>query len=737
MLAAGTLLQGRYKIMEPLNEGGMSVVYLAEDQVLGNRVAVKEMKDGFLSAQERALAAQQFRKEAHILANLEHPGLPRVSNFFEQNQRHYLVMDYISGNTLEALLHQHEGRLPEALVLCIGAAVCRVLDYLHQVQPAVIFRDLKPSNIMLSRAGLGDGEEGRVKLIDFGISKIFDAVQGTHTIIKGAGTPGFAPPEQYGAQGRMRTDTRSDIYSLGATMYALLTGQVPTEATDRWMNGVVLPAPTSLNPQIGAPTEALILKMMELKPQDRPKTAREVFDAIQVILAARGVMVTPDPPGAPTTAVHSLAGPAASQPNHSNVAPAAPRRFRSSRLDGTSTADGGRNGSATPRDDTWTAGIYPFVGAACSIASVTSPTAEPAIAMAATDARIETAPAESTPRESGGGEDSAHLAASWPSIAPPPPAATEGTGAVGPSIAWRPAEAQNPTVLGRVVPRRSTLMPTLVAVAALGLLIVLLGMLGLLPVGTGGSVEGGSASSSVGGTSSTVARHGAVEAPTPTAVDASALPVKPVPTRIGVTCVPAGARILVDGVDVGASTASESWFVVTSGAHDLKCKKSGYVTYDRRIDAQAHQDTPLQVDLVKAASLLITASPASARISLDGKSRGAAGQTLDGLSQGTHTYKVYAANYVQREGTIALQPGQNLHIDVKLKSKLSPAMPPISHLPTAPPYHPPVPVPVHIYRPPVPSYHPAAPSYHPPPYTPPLHPRATPADIPGPQATPR
>ncbi|MBM3465812.1 MAG: hypothetical protein FJX76_27290, partial [Armatimonadetes bacterium] len=413
VLGTGTVLQGRYRIVEPLNEGGMSVVYLATDSVLGNRVAIKEMKDHFLSPAERDMAASQFLQEAQILANLEHAGLPRVTNFFQDTNRHYLVMDYIRGETLEALANRNGGRLAEETVLRVASEVSRVLDYLHSSKPAVIFRDLKPSNIMLT-------DDGRVKLIDFGISKGFDAGGGTRTIIRGAGTPGFAPPEQYGTHGRSRTDARSDVYSLGATMYTLLTGEIPVEATDRWMHGIPLSAPRSLNPGVSSDTESLVLRMMELRPDDRPSTARAVLEEVRTyrpeltlpgdVTSVFPAAAMPAREPAPETPRPPTPGPATPEPA---VPPRPVRRFRSS-VSAAAEADA----SPAIDEDEPTRGMYPFVGSASSgaraaVAAVAAPpngtlvaeaapvASAQAVASAATQAPQETASAQAPVDASG------------------------------------------------------------------------------------------------------------------------------------------------------------------------------------------------------------------------------------------------------------------------------------------------------------------------------------------------
>ena len=276
VLTSGTVLQGRYRIVRLLSEGGMSRVYLAADQLLGPQVAVKEMKEQGEGGSEQARL--QLEQEARTLAALEHPGLPRATDLFCSSGRHFLVMDFVEGATLEAIVHQRQAPLDQPHALAVARQICGVLSYLHGLQPPVIFRDLKPSNVI-------EGPDGRIKLVDFGISKAIEPGEGTQTSIRGAGTPGFAPPEQYGQHGKGHTDGRSDLYALGALLYALLTGTIPTEATDRWMNGVALPEPRALNPRITAGCQRLILHLLELRPADRPASAEEVLASVRSLEA--------------------------------------------------------------------------------------------------------------------------------------------------------------------------------------------------------------------------------------------------------------------------------------------------------------------------------------------------------------------------------------------------------------------------------------------------------------------
>ena len=214
-LEAGTVLQRRYAIARLIGGGGMGMVYLAHDQRLSNRpCAIKEMVDHFIDPQQRFEANDYFAREADTLAQLKHPAIPAISDRFDDQNRHYLVMEYVEGRNLEEEIAVRGGPLPEGLVIDVARQLCDVLAYLHGLVPPVIYRDMKPSNVMLT-------EKGRVVLVDFGIARLFKAAR-KGTMI---GTLGFAPPEQY--QGI--ADPRSDIYSLGATLHYVVTGRDPEQ----------------------------------------------------------------------------------------------------------------------------------------------------------------------------------------------------------------------------------------------------------------------------------------------------------------------------------------------------------------------------------------------------------------------------------------------------------------------------------------------------------------------------
>jgi len=210
------LVGQRYKIISPLKVGGMSGVYMAKDTRLNSMCAVKELLIKMYSDTDRDLTIQNFKAEAELLANLRHPSLPRVIDYFYEDGKYYLVMDYIEGEDLESILDQ-EGIpwLPEKDVLSWTMEICDVLIYLHNQSPPIIYRDLKPSNIMLRK------HDHRVMLIDFGLAQMVHLRP--FGVERALGTPGYAPPEQYSG----REEPRSDIYALGATLHHLLTGTPP------------------------------------------------------------------------------------------------------------------------------------------------------------------------------------------------------------------------------------------------------------------------------------------------------------------------------------------------------------------------------------------------------------------------------------------------------------------------------------------------------------------------------
>ncbi len=228
----------------------MAAVYQANDTRQGNLVAIKEMSLSTVPTNERSQAIQNFLAEARILSRLNHNNLPAFTDFFTEGARHFLVMEYIDGSTLEDLLDRNKGPFSEPRVLGWARQLCDVLEYLHNQQPPVIFRDMKPGNIMLTRSG-------RIKLIDFGIARLFRNRGSQDTQL--LGTPGFAPPEQYGSA---QTDERSDIYSLAMTLFQLLTCSISE-------NGFGLTKVHANFPHISSPVARALEKATSLRPEDR------------------------------------------------------------------------------------------------------------------------------------------------------------------------------------------------------------------------------------------------------------------------------------------------------------------------------------------------------------------------------------------------------------------------------------------------------------------------------------
>lgn len=260
MLLNGQIVQGRYQVQKVLGEGGMGSVYLAQDTRLPKQWALKEMSENFSNPSDRAEAEAAFLAEAQILSGLNHPNLPRVVDFFQEDGRNFLVMDFIAGQTLEKRLEATPLSISEALRL--GIEVAQVLEYLHTQPQPVIFRDLKPANIILS-------PEGKPILVDFGIARLFRQGAGQDT--RALGTPGYAAPEQYG---RGQSDHRTDIFALGATLHHCISGRDPAEQPFQF------PSLSELRPEVPAQLDSLILRACSLKPEDRFQRASDFCQAL-------------------------------------------------------------------------------------------------------------------------------------------------------------------------------------------------------------------------------------------------------------------------------------------------------------------------------------------------------------------------------------------------------------------------------------------------------------------------
>lgn len=276
-LKATEVLRGRYRIIRIIGQGGMGSIYLADDLRLEGRLcALKEVEhDRSMPADLLKQTRDQFLREATVLARLDHPNLPKVSDFFSAGGRDYLVMDYVPGKDLRTLMNEARQKsefLPERDVLNWAGQLADALTYLHSQNPPILHRDIKPSNLKLTPTGL-------VKLVDFGLVKILASDEVTITVLQGRGTALYTPLEQYGGDSG-HTDARSDIYAFGATLYHLLTNHPPAEARELFLNPDGLIPPRQLNPNIGQRTERCILWAMNLHPDERPQDVEEFRRAL-------------------------------------------------------------------------------------------------------------------------------------------------------------------------------------------------------------------------------------------------------------------------------------------------------------------------------------------------------------------------------------------------------------------------------------------------------------------------
>jgi oligopeptide transport system substrate-binding protein len=302
------LLHHRYRIINLIGTGGYAAVYRAWDTHSGNLlVAIKEINLQGLTPQEAIEATDTFNRELTLLSTLAHPNLPRVLDHFTDPTHWYLVMDFIDGETLEQYLHKtNSGKLPLDRALNIGLQLCAVLDFLHTRQPPIIFRDLKPANIMQTPTG-------HLYLIDFGTARHLKPGQQKDTIA--LGSPGYAAPEQYG---KSQSTQQADIYSLGATLHHLLTGNDPSEDPFRFA------ALRSSNPSLPAGLETLVQQMLDVDPNKRPASIAIVKEELQRI-AVRQSSALYEPRLAPFYAAPSLQTPGTITTNQTML----PRSFMS------------------------------------------------------------------------------------------------------------------------------------------------------------------------------------------------------------------------------------------------------------------------------------------------------------------------------------------------------------------------------------------------------------------------
>lgn len=254
----GKIVDGKYEILTKIGQGGMSTVYLAMDKRLNKQWAIKEIRKEKHNTNNE-IVVKSILAEAQLMKKLDHAALPRIVDIIEDHEAIYVVMDYIEGETLSKILREY-GPQPEETVIEWAKQLCEVLDYLHTRQPAVIYRDMKPSNVMLK-------PDGKIKVIDFGIAREYKENNNSDTV--SLGTRGYAAPEQFGGKGQ--TDARTDVYCLGVTLYHLITGKSPCEEPyeiypiRRW------------NPALSSGLEKIIIKCTRPDPNDRYQSCAQML----------------------------------------------------------------------------------------------------------------------------------------------------------------------------------------------------------------------------------------------------------------------------------------------------------------------------------------------------------------------------------------------------------------------------------------------------------------------------
>lgn len=260
-LRIGSLIDGKYKIIAKIGKGGMSTVWLALNTKANKQWAIKEIRHSGKNGSD--IVKQNLMTEIGILKRLEHENLPQIIDIFENNDTYLIIMDYVQGRTLKAIVDEH-GPQPQEDVVDWAIQLCSALDYLHTREPAIIYRDMKPGNVMLR-------PDGRIILIDFGTAREYKVEQDEDTV--SLGTKGYAAPEQYGGDGQ--TDARTDIYNLGATIYHLVTGKNPTKPPYE-----IRPI-RQWDPSLSSGLEAIILKCIANNPDERYQSAKELRFALE------------------------------------------------------------------------------------------------------------------------------------------------------------------------------------------------------------------------------------------------------------------------------------------------------------------------------------------------------------------------------------------------------------------------------------------------------------------------
>jgi len=265
-LKPGLMLDKRYEIKGLVKSGGMGAVYEVMDHRFEKKsCALKELLSKLSTPEDQQYLVERFKKEALILHDLKHPNLPGVKDYFIEGGRYYLVMDYIDGKDLDAVLQDYGGGgIPEELVIKWSKQILGVLDYLHNQSPPIVYRDLKPGNVMLQKS------DERIMLVDFGIARTVNP--DSNTTKTGIGTPAFAPEELFDG----KPEPRTDIYSMGATMHCLLTGKVPTTP-------FAFKPLRSLNPYVSEELESIVMKALEMKSENRHSSAKEMIDLLELL----------------------------------------------------------------------------------------------------------------------------------------------------------------------------------------------------------------------------------------------------------------------------------------------------------------------------------------------------------------------------------------------------------------------------------------------------------------------
>lgn len=271
------IIKDRYKIKEIIGQGGMGCVYLADDLRLAGRLcALKAVHyENNLPDDVIKQTREQFKREATVLAMLDHPNLPKVSDFFSDENEDYLVMDFVPGKDLRTLMQEEKKKgkfLNERMVLNWASQIADALIYLHSQSPVILHRDIKPSNIKLTPNGI-------IKLVDFGLVKLLVSGEKTITVVHGHGSAYYTPLEQYGGD-TGHTDPRSDVYSFGSTLFHLLTNKAPLEARQRFLDSTDDQLISDFNKNISPRTERAIALSMNVHPDKRIQSVKEFKEAL-------------------------------------------------------------------------------------------------------------------------------------------------------------------------------------------------------------------------------------------------------------------------------------------------------------------------------------------------------------------------------------------------------------------------------------------------------------------------